>query len=76
MCRLFTAIRPIMAVYTLDTFSVTSELDLTAGARLNIAQIVTNDATGFDQQLNINDAFSRINPVVGLTYQILPTVIL
>ncbi|HEY8006423.1 MAG TPA: TonB-dependent receptor [Methylocella sp.] len=63
-------------VYTLDTFSVTSELALTAGARLNIAQIVTNDATGFDQQLNINDAFSRINPVVGLTYQILPTVTL
>ena len=63
-------------VYTLDTFSITPELALTAGARLNIAQIVTDDATGFEPEININDAFSRINPVVGLTYQILPTVTL
>jgi iron complex outermembrane recepter protein len=61
-------------VYTLDTFNITSELALTAGARLNIAQIVTDDATGQAPELNINDTFSRINPVVGLTYKILPTV--
>ncbi|MGH6852089.1 MAG: TonB-dependent receptor, partial [Methylocella sp.] len=61
-------------VYTLDTFSITPELALTAGARLNIAQIVTGDATGQAPELNINDTFSRINPVVGLTYKILPTV--
>jgi iron complex outermembrane receptor protein len=61
-------------VYTLDTFNITPELAVTAGARLNIAQIVTDDATGFSPQLNINDTFSRINPVVGLTYKILPTV--
>ena len=47
MCRLFSlAIRPI----TESTRSILSasrpELALTAGARLNIAQIVTNDATG------------------------------
>jgi iron complex outermembrane recepter protein len=45
-----------------------------AGARLNIAQIVTEDATGQAPELNINDTFSRINPVVALTYKILPTV--
>ena len=61
-------------VYTLDTFNITPELALTAGARLNIAQIVTEDATGQAPELNINDAFSRINPVAGLTYKILPTV--
>ncbi|HEY4847101.1 MAG TPA: TonB-dependent receptor [Methylocella sp.] len=61
-------------VYTLDTFNITPELALTAGARLNIAQIVTEDATGQAPELNINDTFSRINPVVGLTYKILPTV--
>ncbi|MGH6811405.1 MAG: TonB-dependent receptor [Methylocella sp.] len=61
-------------VYTLDTFSITPELALTAGARLNIAQIVTEDATGQAPELNINDTFTRINPVVGLTYKILPTV--
>jgi iron complex outermembrane recepter protein len=61
-------------IYTLDTLSVTPELALTAGARLNIAQIVTEDATGFASEININDSFSRINPVVGLTYKLLPTV--
>ncbi|HXN89236.1 MAG TPA: TonB-dependent receptor, partial [Methylocella sp.] len=61
-------------VYTLDTFNITPEFALTAGARLNIAQIVTEDATGQAPELNINDTFSRINPVVGLTYKILPTV--
>ncbi|MGH6836382.1 MAG: TonB-dependent receptor [Methylocella sp.] len=61
-------------VYTLDTFGITPELALTAGARLNIAQIVTEDATGQAPELNINDSFTRINPVVGLTYKILPTV--
>ncbi|MDQ6704319.1 MAG: TonB-dependent receptor [Pseudomonadota bacterium] len=61
-------------VYTLDTFSITPELALTAGARLNIAQIVTGDATGQAPELNIDDTFSRINPVAGLTYKILPTV--
>jgi iron complex outermembrane receptor protein len=60
-------------VYTLDTFNITPELALTAGARLNIAQIVTEDATGQAPELNINDTFSRINPVTGLTYKVLPT---
>ena len=61
-------------VYALDTFSITPELALTGGARLNIAQIQTLDATGQASELNINDTFSRINPVIGLTYKILPTV--
>ena len=61
-------------VYALDTFNITPELALTAGGRLNIAQILTEDATGFAPELSINNVFSRINPVVGLTYRILPTV--
>jgi iron complex outermembrane recepter protein len=61
-------------VYALDTFNITPELALTAGGRLNIAQIETEDSTGFSPELDINSAFSRINPVVGLTYKILPTV--
>jgi iron complex outermembrane recepter protein len=61
-------------VYALDTFSITPEFALTAGARLNIAQILTQDATGQAPELNINDTFSRINPVAGLTYKLLPTV--
>ncbi len=61
-------------VYALDTFTITPEFALTAGGRLNIAQIVTQDATGQAQELNINAAYSRINPVAGLTYKILPEV--
>ncbi|QBR71432.1 TonB-dependent receptor [Beijerinckiaceae bacterium] len=61
-------------VYALDTFNITPELALTAGGRLNIAQIVTEDVTGQAPELNINNSFSRINPVVGLTYKLLPTV--
>jgi iron complex outermembrane recepter protein len=61
-------------VYTLDTFNITPELALTAGARLNIAQIATEDATGQAPELNIDDTFSRINPLGGLTYKILPTI--
>ena len=61
-------------VYTLDTFNITPELALTAGARLNIAQIVNGDASGQAPELNIDATFSRINPVAGLTYRIMPTV--
>lgn len=61
-------------IYALDTFNITPELALTAGARFNFAQIVTEDATGQAPGLNINDTFSRINPVAGLTYKILPTI--
>jgi iron complex outermembrane receptor protein len=61
-------------VYALDTFNITRELALTAGARLNLVQIVTEDATGTAPELNMNNVFSRIDPVAGLTYKILPTV--
>ncbi len=61
-------------VYALDTFNITPELALTAGGRLNIAVIETQDATGFLPELNINNAFSRINPAAGLTYKILPAI--
>ena len=59
-------------LFALDTFNITPELAATAGARFNVANIVTNDATGFESELNINDRFERLNPVVGATYKILP----
>lgn len=61
-------------VYLLDTFNLTPDLALTAGARLNIAQILTQDVTGLGPELNISGTFSRINPAAGLTYNLLPTV--
>ena len=59
-------------LFALDTFNITPELALTAGARLNIANINTQDASGLNSELNSANNFDRINPVVGLTYQILP----
>jgi iron complex outermembrane recepter protein len=60
-------------VFALDTFNITPQFAATAGARLNIANINTQDASGgFDSELNGANNFDRINPVVGLTYQIMP----
>lgn len=60
-------------LYTLDTFNITPELALTAGARLNVAKIDTSDATGFASELNSDNTYTRLNPMVGLTYKILPS---
>ncbi|MGO9675102.1 MAG: TonB-dependent receptor [Methylocella sp.] len=60
-------------VFTLDTFNITKELALTAGARYNVANIDLNDASGEAPNNNTSNSYSRINPVVGLAYNILPT---
>ena len=60
-------------VFALDTFNITPEFAATAGARLNIANINTQDASGgFEPELTSASNYDRINPVVGLTYQIQP----
>lgn len=60
-------------IFALNTFNITPELAATAGARLNIADINTQDASGgFAPELTSSNNFDRINPVVGLTYQIQP----
>jgi iron complex outermembrane receptor protein len=61
-------------VYALDTFNITPELALTGGGRVNIAQIITGDTTGFSPGTDINATYSHINPVVGLAYKLSPTV--
>lgn len=60
-------------VYVLDTFNITSELALSAGARLNIANIVTKDTTSLAPELDIDATYRRINPVVGATYALSPS---
>ena len=59
-------------LYALDTFNVTKELAITAGARFNLATIKLSDSTGVDPGLNSSSSYNRINPVVGLTYQFAP----
>ena len=59
-------------LFALDTYTLAPGLDFTAGGRLNIAEITTQDATGTAPQLNADNTFTRLNPVVGLTYKLLP----
>src|SRR5262249_48146520 len=61
-------------LYTNETFNVTPRLSLTAGARYNLAKIVMADLLGTSPDINGNHTFSRLNPVVGLTYKILPDI--
>ena len=55
-------------VFALDTFNLTDRLALTAGGRLNIANIAVQDVSGQDPELNSAHNYNRINPVVGATY--------
>jgi iron complex outermembrane receptor protein len=50
---------------------VTSALSVTAGGRLNIAEIDLSDQLG--TALNGSHRFTRFNPVVGAAYKITPT---
>jgi iron complex outermembrane receptor protein len=56
-----------------DTFDVTQRLSLTAGARLNIANIRMMDQLGTSPDLSGNHTFSRINPLAGVTFKLTPT---
>jgi len=61
-------------IYATDTFDVTSQLAITAGARYNIEQITLQDETGssFNALLNGTNNYTRLNPVIGATYKITP----
>lgn len=59
-------------IFATDTFDITPQLSLTAGARFNIARIRLNDRLG--TALNGDHTYSRLNPVVGLTYKVSPVV--
>ena len=61
-------------LYATDTFDITSQLAATAGARLNVAKIAVTDLLGTSPDLNSRPTFTRLNPVVGLTYKVLPWV--
>jgi len=56
-------------VFALDTFNITKELALTAGARFNVADIQLVDLTNLNPSLNSSSQYTRINPMVGLTYE-------
>lgn len=55
-------------LYLLDTFDVTKQFAITAGGRLNVANIRLEDQIG--SALNGNDTYTRFNPMIGGTYKI------
>ncbi len=63
-------------LYATDTFDVTSRLAITAGARLNFAQINLMDQLGNDALLNGNHSYLHFNPMVGATYKLTSNVTL
>ncbi|MEW6436402.1 MAG: TonB-dependent receptor [Pseudomonadota bacterium] len=74
-----------IGVYVLDNFNITDKLAVHAGARFNDAQITLNNQLGGSfaaasqtagtySLLNASQNFSRINPVVGLSYLITPDI--
>jgi iron complex outermembrane recepter protein len=63
-------------LYTTDTFDVTPRLSVTAGARFNFAQINLQDELGNNPLLNGNHDYSRLNPTIGATYKLTPTITL
>ncbi len=61
-----------LGVFALDTFNITKELALTAGARYNIANIGLSDASGEEPSINSNSTYTHLNPVIGFTYTASP----
>ena len=59
-------------LFASDTFDLTNRLSLTAGGRLNVANIQLKDELG--TALNGNSTYSRVNPLVGATYKITPDI--
>src|SRR4051812_36033591 len=61
-------------LYVTDTYEITSRLSATAGARLNVAEIKLSDLLGNSPELNSSPTYTRVNPVTGLTYKLVPGV--
>jgi iron complex outermembrane receptor protein len=59
-------------LYATDTFDITSQLSVTAGGRLNVAKIKMLDLTGVSPDLNNDLTYTRLNPLVGATYKVVP----
>src|SRR6185437_15218311 len=62
--------RTYTGIYATDTIDINPNLSLTARARLNVAQIKHDDTLG--TALDSDSRYSHLNPVIGLTYKILP----
>ena len=57
-------------VYAIDALDLTDTLTLTAGLRINAADIVTRDRSGTAAELNGTHGYGHANPLAGLTWKI------
>ena len=56
--------------YAVDALDLTRDLTLTAGLRINAADIVTRDRSGSAGELSGSHGYGHVNPLAGLTYKI------
>jgi len=63
-----------IGLYVLDHFNISDQLSIRAGARFNDAQINLSDLTGAHPNLDTNNSFNRINPVIGATFKLTPEI--
>jgi iron complex outermembrane receptor protein len=61
-----------LGLYATDTFDITPQLSLTAGGRLNVARLQMADLTGASSDLNNDLTYTRLNPLAGLAYRVVP----
>jgi opacity protein-like surface antigen len=59
-------------LYATDTFDVTSRFSITAGGRLNFAQVNLTDELGNAPELGGNHSYTHFNPMIGGTYKLTP----
>jgi iron complex outermembrane receptor protein len=57
-------------LYAVDALDLTEALTVTAGFRLNVADIATRDRSGNAAELTGSHGYSHFNPLAGLTYKI------
>jgi iron complex outermembrane receptor protein len=55
--------------YAVDALDLTGSLTLTAGLRINTADIVTRDRSGMAGELNGTHGYGHANPLAGLTWK-------
>ncbi|HVV29026.1 MAG TPA: TonB-dependent receptor [Rhizomicrobium sp.] len=57
-------------LYLMDALDLTGALTLTAGLRVNAADIATRDRSGGAGELNGRHGYGHVNPLAGLTYKV------
>jgi iron complex outermembrane receptor protein len=57
-------------IYAVDALDLTGALTVTAGFRLNAADIATRDRSGVAAELTGSHGYAHLNPLAGLTWKI------